>query len=201
MINKTLFGALAALALGGCATQDFVRETVAPVQTQVTGLQQRVQTTDDGVKALDTRMKRGEERIQALQDEAKARAAAAGKVREPSFLMSTLLTDDKIKFAHGKALLSAEAGSELDQLLARLKSDNLPVFVEIQGHTDTTGSEALNQRLGLQRAEAVRQHLARAGMPLHRVATISYGASAPMADNRSAEGRQLNRRVQVVVLR
>jgi outer membrane protein OmpA-like peptidoglycan-associated protein len=192
---------LSALALGGCATQDFVRETVAPVQTKVDGLQQRVQANDEGLKALGTRVKLGEDRVQALQQEAQARAAAAGKVREPGFMLSTLLTDDKIKFTHGRAQLSAEAGTELDQLLAKLKADNVPAFVEIQGHTDASGSEALNQRLGLQRAEAVRQHLARAGMPLHRVATISYGESAPMADNRSAEGRSLNRRVQVVVLR
>lgn len=192
---------LSALALGGCATQDFVRETVAPVQTKVDGLQQRVQANDEGLKALGTRIKLGEDRVQALQQEAQARAAAAGKVREPGFMLSTLLTDDKIKFTHGRAQLSAEAGTELDQLLAKLKADNVPAFVEIQGHTDASGSEALNQRLGLQRAEAVRQHLARAGMPLHRVATISYGESAPIADNRSAEGRSLNRRVQVVVLR
>ena len=82
-----------------------------------------------------------------------------------------------------------------------MKADNKPVFLEIQGHTDATGSTALNHQLGLQRADAVRQHLAQAGMPLHRIATISYGETAPMADNTSAEGRSLNRRVQLVLMR
>ena len=121
--NGTLL-ILSALALGGCATPDFVRETVAPVQTQVQGLQQRVQANDEGLKSLSSRVKLGEDRVHALQQEAQARAAAAGKVREPGFMLSTLLTDDKIKFAHGRAQLSAEAGTELDQLLAKLKSDN-----------------------------------------------------------------------------
>lgn len=189
------------LALTGCATQDFVRDTVAPVQTQVGELSQRVKTQDEGLKALDGRVRGNEERILALQKEAQARAAAAGQVREPGFAMSTLLSDDKIKFAHGRALLTLEAKAELDQLLARLKADNKPVYLEIQGHTDATGTPAYNQQLGQQRADAVRQHLAQAGMPLHRIATISYGESSPMADNRSADGRSLNRRVQLVVMR
>ncbi len=194
--------ALCSLLLAGCASQDFVRETVAPVQTQVQGLQQRVQAHDEGLKSLDARVKGGEERIALLQQEAQARAAAAGKiVGGPSFLMSTVMSDDKIKFTRGRAELSAEAGAELVQLLEKLKADNQPVFVEIQGHTDASGSAELNQRLGQQRADAVRQHLALAGMPLHRMATISYGETAPMADNRSADGRSQNRRVQLVVMK
>ncbi len=205
---------LCALLLSGCATQDFVREQVAPVQTQVGELREQVQTQDKGLKALDTRMLAGEERIQALQHEAVARAQAAsaaaaatraeGRPAEapaPGFAMSVLLNDDRIKFRHGRAELSPEGAAELDQLLGRLKTENKPAFLEIQGHTDASGSSAVNQRLGEMRAEAVRLHLARAGMPLVRMATISYGESAPMADNRSAEGRSQNRRVQLVVLR
>jgi len=196
---------LGALALTGCATRDYVNETVAPVKTEVQGLQQRVQAQDEGLKSLDGRMserlKTQDERIRLLQADAQARAAAAGKIREPGFLMSTLLSDDRVKFKQGRAVLSPEAGSEIDQLLAKLKSDNQPVYLEIQGHTDNSGSADFNQRLGAERAEAVRQHLARAGVPLHRMATISYGESAPMADNSSAQGRSQNRRVQLVVMR
>jgi outer membrane protein OmpA-like peptidoglycan-associated protein len=119
----------------------------------------------------------------------------------PTFAMSTLLSDDRVKFRNGHAELSAQAVGELDQLIAKLKTDNQPVFLEIQGHTDATGPQDFNQRLGLQRAEAVRLYLARAGVPLARMATISYGESAPMADNRSADGRSQNRRVQLVVMR
>lgn len=196
-----LIVASSALLLSACATKDFVRETVAPVQTSVSGLGTRVQAHDEGLKALDSRMQGSEARIQALQQEAAARAEAARKLPAPRLLMSTLLTDDKIKFRSGRAQLTEEAGQELDQLVAKLKADDQPVFIEIQGHTDSTGSDPGNQQLGLQRAEAVRLHLARAGLPLARMATISYGESAPLADNNTRDGRSTNRRVHLIVMR
>jgi outer membrane protein OmpA-like peptidoglycan-associated protein len=143
-----------------------------------------------------------EARILALQKEAAERAQAANNLpAPPGLLMSTLLTDDKIKFSSGRAELTEQAGQELDQLVAKLKADNQPVFVEIQGHTDATGNDTINQQLGLKRAEAVRLHLARAGLPLARMATISYGESAPLADNSTRDGRSTNRRVQLIVMR
>lgn len=188
--------------LSACATKDFVRETVAPVQTSVDGLGTRVQAHDEGLKALDGRLQGSEARIQALQQEAAARAQAANNLpAPPGLLMSTVLTDDKIKFSSGHAQLTAQADQLLDQLVAKLKADNQPVFIEIQGHTDSTGGDVINQQLGLKRAEAVRLYLARAGLPLARMATISYGASAPLADNKTREGRSTNRRVQLIVMR
>jgi outer membrane protein OmpA-like peptidoglycan-associated protein len=205
--------------LAGCATKDFVLETVAPVQTQVGGLQQRAdgaQQRVDGLQqgldrngqelaALDGRVKASDERIgalgRALEQEALARAKLAQSVPEATkFVMSTVLKDDRIKFANGQAVLRADGGAELDRLTAQLKAENRPVFVEIQGHTDGAGSAAYNQALGLARAEAVRLHLARAGVPLARMATISYGESAPVAANTSAAGRSQNRRVVLVVM-
>lgn len=196
-----LIVASSVVLLSACATKEFVRETVAPVQTSVDGLGTRVQAHDDGLKALDGRLQGSEARIQALQQEAAARAEAAKKLPAPRLLMSTLLTDDKIKFRSGRAQLTEQAGQELDQLVAKLKADDQPVFIEIQGHTDATGSDAGNQQLGLQRAEAVRLHLARAGVPLARMATISYGETAPLADNNTRDGRSTNRRVHLIVMR
>jgi outer membrane protein OmpA-like peptidoglycan-associated protein len=220
--HQLVFGAAVAavLALSGCATPDFVREQVAPVQSQVGELRTQVQAQDGSLKALDGRVKTSEERIELLQQEALARAKAASEAAAaaaaagqsasaaaaaappaPTFAMSVILTDDRVRFQHGKAALSSEGAAELDQLLGRLKADNKPVFVEIQGHTDASGTDAVNLRLGQQRAEAVRLHLARAGMPVARMAAISYGETAPLADNKTSDGRRQNRRVQVVVLR
>ncbi|MDY0742986.1 OmpA family protein [Paucibacter sp. R3-3] len=197
-----LIAASSVVLLSACATQDFVRETVAPVQTSVDGLGTRVQAHDDGLKALDGRVQGSETRIQALEQEAAARAQAAKNLpAPPTLLMTTLLTDDKIKFSSGRAQLTDQAGQELDQFVAKLKADNQPVFIEIQGHTDATGSDAVNQQLGLKRAEAVRLYLARAGLPVARMSTISYGETAPLADNNTREGRSTNRRVQLIVMR
>lgn len=194
--------ASSALLLNACATKDFVKETVAPVQASVDSLGTRAQAQDSSLKALDGRVQGSETRIQALEKDAAARAQAMANLpKPPGLLMSTLLTDDKIKFSSGRAQLTEQAGQELNQLVAKLKADNQPVFVEIQGHTDATGSDAGNQTLGLQRAEAVRLHLSRAGLPLARMSTISYGESAPLADNNSREGRSTNRRVHLIVMR
>jgi peptidoglycan-associated lipoprotein len=211
-MNWALPAALTFVLLSGCATKDFVLETVAPVQTQVGGLQGRVDGLQQGLErngqelvALDGRVKASDERVgalsRALEQEALARAKVAQVVPETAkFTMSTVLKDERIKFAKSKAALSTQGGAELDQLLAQLKADNKPVFVEIQGHTDGMGSAAYNQALGLARAEVVRLHLARAGVPLARMATISYGESTPVAANNTAEGRSQNRRVVLVVM-
>lgn len=198
-----LFIASTVLLLSGCATKEFVKETVAPVQTSVDGLNTRVQSHDEGIKALDGKLQSSEARMMAaLQQEAAARTQAFNNLpKPPGLLMSTVLNDDKIKFSSGRAQLTDQAGQELNQLVAKLKADNQPVFVEIQGHTDNTGSDAGNQQLGLQRAEAVRLHLSRAGLPLARMSTISYGESAPLADNNTRDGRSTNRRVHLIVMR
>ena len=197
-----LIVASSVLLLSACATKEFVKETVAPVQTSVEGLGTRVQAHDDGLKALDGRLQGSEARIVALQQDAAARAQILNNLpKPPGLLMSTVLTDDKIKFSSGRAQLTEEAGRELDQLVAKLKADNQPVYIEIQGHTDATGNDTINEQLGLKRAEAVRLHLSRAGLPLARMSTISYGESAPLADNKTREGRSTNRRVQLIVMR
>lgn len=70
----------------------------------------------------------------------------------------------------------------------------------IEGHTDSTGDANYNQRLSENRALAVRNHLISNGVDQRRVTTIGYGESMPIADNNTAEGRQLNRRVELRIV-
>jgi len=72
--------------------------------------------------------------------------------------------------------------------------------VEIQGHTDGGKNKEANQAIGQKRAEAVRRYLNMKGVALNRMATISYGADAPIAPNNTREGRAANRRVVLIVL-
>ncbi|WP_163110846.1 OmpA family protein, partial [Acinetobacter baumannii] len=74
-----------------------------------------------------------------------------------------------------QASLSPEAQARLDAFIEKLKGDNRNVYVEVQGHTDATGSKEGNYRLGEERAEAVRRYLNQHGVALNRIATISYG--------------------------
>jgi outer membrane protein OmpA-like peptidoglycan-associated protein len=136
---------------------------------------------------------------QATQD-ALNRATAAGKLAEGKFLYSMVLSDDSVKFPVDSAKLSPEAQARLTSFIEQLKNDNRNVYLEIQGHTDARGPVTLNQRLGAERAEAVRLFMSRHGVPLNRMATISYGKEEPVADNKTRDGRAQNRRVVLVVM-
>jgi outer membrane protein OmpA-like peptidoglycan-associated protein len=132
--------------------------------------------------------------------DALARAEAANKLAEGKFLYSMVLSDDSVKFPVDSSELSPEAQTRLMDFAQKLKADNRNVYLEIQGHTDSTGSKALNMRLGADRAEAVRLFFNRQGVPLNRMSTISYGDTAPVAPNNTREGRAQNRRVVVIVM-
>ncbi|HXQ15230.1 MAG TPA: OmpA family protein [Caulobacteraceae bacterium] len=178
-----------ALALGACATQDYVNKHVATVQSQVTDVQGHQQAQDQQLSQLDQTTR------DALQ-----RAEAANKLAEGKFLYSMVLSDDSVKFPVDGSKLSAEAQTRLMDFISKLKSDNKNVYLEIQGHTDATGPKTLNERLGEQRAEAVRLFMNQQGVPLNRMATISYGPDAPVAPNNTREGRAQNRRVVLIVM-
>ena len=180
---------LGVMSLGGCATKKYVDEQVGTVNTQVTTVSTRVTDHDAKLAGLDQTTK------EALQ-----RADAAGKLAEGKFVYSMVLSDDSMKFPVSKAKLSPEAQARLDAFAEKLKTDNRNVYVEVQGHTDATGSKEANIRLGAERAEAVRRYLNQHGVPLNRMSTISYGADAPVAPNTNRAGRQANRRVVLIVL-
>lgn len=71
--------------------------------------------------------------------------------------------------------------------------------VQINGHTDSTGSDSYNQRLSEQRAEAVARYFQSRGIAASRLTTAGYGESQPRASNATASGRQLNRRVEILL--
>ena len=170
------------VSASGCATKSYVDESVA---------------------RLDARMDKQDERINELTEtsrQALERAMDAGVLAQGKFLYTVVFTDNEITFDTDKSTLSDGAQSRLSKLAGDLKADNRNVYLEIQGHTDSTGPAQYNQQLGMQRAESVRRHLHGQGVALERMATISYGEDAPAQPNSTAEGRALNRRVEIVVL-
>ena len=174
--------AVLALSLGGCATRDFVRKNVAAEDVRVSAVDAHVTTVEGTAKdALD-------------------RATAAGKLAEGKFLYQEVLSDDSMKFPVNAAQLSPEAQARLDAFIEKLKSENKNVYVEVQGHTDTTGPKDYNYKLGEERAEAVRRYLNQHGVALNRINTISYGPDAPVQPNTTRDGRQANRRVVLIVM-
>ncbi len=156
------------------------------------------------LKVQADRIARNETEIAQLSktaQEAVERANTAGKLAQGKLVYEVVLSEDKLRFGRSKATLGKEAEAALDEFAAKLKGDNKNVFIEIQGHTDSTGEAAVNLKLGEARAEAVRRHLnLKGGIPLHRMSVISYGEAAPVADNKVKAGRQQNRRVVMVVI-
>ena len=92
------------------------------------------------------------------------------------------------------------AGKErLDDLAAKVKSINLEVVIAI-GHTDSIGSDAYNQKLSVRRAESVKAYLVSKGVEPNRIYTEGKGEKQPVASNKTADGRQKNRRVEIEVI-
>ena len=100
-----------------------------------------------------------------------------------------------IEFETGKATIKPKSYALLDQI-AQTFIDNESYIIEVQGHTDNTGKAELNKRLSDQRANAVMQYLINKGVPAERLSAMGYGPDVPIADNKTAAGRQKNRRVE-----
>jgi OOP family OmpA-OmpF porin len=99
-------------------------------------------------------------------------------------------------FAFDSAEIQPEFTSELDAA-AEILLDNPDVTVRIDGHTDSVGSEEYNMGLSERRAEAVAAYLEEAGVARDRMTVAWFGESQPIASNDSADGRALNRRVEI----
>jgi outer membrane protein OmpA-like peptidoglycan-associated protein/opacity protein-like surface antigen len=104
-----------------------------------------------------------------------------------------------VTFATGTARLTRSSSTVLDEMAGKLKA-NTNVRIEIGGHTDNRGNARTNTRLSLARANAVKAYLVRQGVDAGRMDTKGYGPSEPAADNRTAAGRQQNRRVELKIV-
>jgi len=184
----------------GCATKQYVSEEVS--KSSATS-EKRINEVESQVEATQTKVKDHDSRIAELDKttrEALERAQAAGKLAEGKFVYSLVLSDDAVKFPVNKHELSQEAEDKLKDFAERLKGENKNVYLEIQGHTDSTGAKDYNLNLGEARAETVRRFLNKQGIALNRMSTISYGQDEPVDSNKTKDGRAKNRRVVVVVL-
>jgi outer membrane protein OmpA-like peptidoglycan-associated protein len=106
---------------------------------------------------------------------------------------------DAVQFEHGSAKVTEKSRSLLDQVALMIKSYPQVERVRIEGHTDDTGPEDVNQRLSEQRANSVRTYLINKGVSPKRLSAKGYGESKPLVDGTSESDRTQNRRVQFVV--
>ena len=228
-MSRHLFMAIpvAVLALGGstaCATKKFVRTSVSEVNDKVDSLGRSVEDTQERTRRNAGRIPEDDQKAAAAQssaDKANSAAAAAGRAAKAAgdsattannkvetlnktvnrLVYEVVLSEDEGNFKFNNIGLPDEAKARLDELISQMKADPKGAFFEIEGHTDNVGPNEVNERIGLERAEAVKRYLyEHHQIPLHKINVISYGEAKPVAENKTKQGRAQNRRIVVRVL-
>jgi outer membrane protein OmpA-like peptidoglycan-associated protein len=196
------------VALSGCATKKYVGREVGEINQKVDTLNGEMEKTQERVRQSETRIDDVDKQAQAGISDAKGsaqqalkRATDAERAAKGKLIYTVTLSNDKVTFPVNRAAVSTDARSLVDEAIAQLKAENRGVYFEIEGHTDSTGPEAYNEKLGLDRATAVRNYMHdQLGIALNRIEVISYGETKPVVDNKTREHRAQNRRVVINVL-
>jgi outer membrane protein OmpA-like peptidoglycan-associated protein len=227
-MRKSIFAAsmlaLSVAVAPACATKKFVRTEVGTVNSKVDTLNGTVEETQE-------RTRRNEERIGSVDQKAEAAGKAASGAQAQAdtalsmakdvdsklsatntkidaveaankrLIYTVTLSEDQGNFKFGKADLPDTAKARLDEVINQLKANPNNIFIEIEGHTDNVGNKALNEEIGMERADAVKRYLyEQHQIPLHKMNVISYGEDKPVAPNNTRQGRAQNRRVVIKVL-
>jgi OmpA-OmpF porin, OOP family len=187
------------------------------IDTRVSPLESRTGTLEGRTGTLEGRAGQIEGRQTNLESEQKQTEQQVGQVKQSADQANQGVTDVNgrvanldnystkysatVYFKVNSSVLSPEARKDLDDLAQKTTSEK-GYLVEIAGFADTTGKVTLNQELSQKRANAVIQYLEETGnIPIHRILTpTGLGTSHEAADNKTAEGRKMNRRVEVKVL-
>ena len=223
MSTLTLAGVVA-IGLPACATKKFVRNSVGEVNGKVDNLTQSVEETQERTRKNEGAINDVNQKAQAAQgaadaaqqsanaagNDARAAGARANEVGTKTdaldkaskrLVYTVVLSDDEGQFKFGKTDLPDEAKAKIDEMVTKLKADPNGAFFEIEGHTDNVGGKLINEKIGMERAEAVKRYLfEQHQIPLHKMNIISYGSEKPVASNKTKEGRAQNRRVVIRVL-
>ena len=218
---------IAALALGSttaCASKKFVRTSVGEVNDKVDSLGRSVEETQERTRRNEGRISEVDQKAGAAGQAANAaqnsanqageRASAAASSANSAnakadaldkaskrLVYEVVLSEDQGNFKFGKAELPTEVQARLDEMITTLKADPKGAYFEIEGYTDNVGEKMVNEKVGLERAEAVKRYLyEHHQIPLHKINVISYGEDKPVAPNKTKVGRAQNRRVVIRVL-
>ena len=215
--NMLAVGTIVVGTTTACATKKFVRTEVNAVGTRVETLSQSLETTQEETRQNGTRITQVDAKADQVGLWAKeaqssastantAAAAAAARaeavdVASKRLVYEVVISEDQGQFKFGSAELPEPIQQRIDQMIAELKANPRGNFVEIEGHTDSSGDKTINQRIGEARAEAVKRYLyEKHQVPLHKMNVISYGEEKPVSPNNTRDGRAQNRRVVIRIL-
>lgn len=208
--TSILIVGLIVLLAAGCVTNKKFETTVSDMTSRVDGISGSVEEHGKRLDQLDQKDQQLAQDIRKVDgavvdarqkgEQAIVKADEAAKAARGKVIWSVTLTNRDLRFGSDQAALTPAGMQVLDALVEKIKGFDRMVFVEIQGHTDSSGAEIYNQVLGEKRAEVVRDYFHEKGIPLNLMQVISYGETRPIADNKTAEGRAQNRRVEVLIL-
>lgn len=209
-MRSLVLALLLALVSVGCATKKYVSGEVSAAETrtntQIEQMKKQVEETqteirdlakelDVKIEGLEKELKENDENLERIAKENAQMIVQMGQLR-----FQKTLSEAEASFKSDKADLTEAAQVELDKFAELLMRQNKMAHVEIQGHTDNRGSKEYNLKLGLMRAEAVREYLYKKhDIPLHLMNVVSFGSDNPIASNDNREDRAKNRRVVLVV--
>jgi len=214
--------AVATIVVGtttACATKKFVRTQVTKVGTREETLSQSIEANQQETRQNQARIGEVDKKTDQVGIWAKdaqtaastantAAAAAAAKIdaveaSTKRLVYEVVISEDQGQFKFGSATLPETVQQRIDQMIAELKANPRGNYVEIEGHTDSSGDKLVNQRIGEQRAEAVKRYLYETHqVPLHKMNVISWGEDKPVSpeSNKTRDGRAQNRRVVIRIL-
>ncbi len=144
----------------------------------------------------------GQQSADAAAQAVEAVDARVGQVEAKAnkLIFEVVLNEALGNFEIGRAELPDAARTQIDQMIDQIQADPQNVYFEIEGHTDSTGSERRNMQLGMERAESIKLYLYdRYNVPLHKMNVLSFGEERPIARNDTSEGRAQNRCVVIRV--
>jgi outer membrane protein OmpA-like peptidoglycan-associated protein len=211
---------IASISVAGssaCATKKYVKTRVGEVNDKVETVSKSLEETQERTRKNEQAITETNERVGQVDQKAEAAGKSAADARNAAntaaaradavdkaskrLIYEVTLSEDQGGFKFGKATLPEEATSRLDQIVDQLKANPNGAYIEVAGYTDNKGTKDFNQRLGLERADAVRKYLyQKYQIPLHKNNIISYGSEEPVAPNNTKDGRAKNRRVVIRVL-
>jgi OOP family OmpA-OmpF porin len=127
---------------------------------------------------------------------APAKPTSPAAAPAPASVKQAIVIQADALFDFDKSVLRADGKTSIDGALAKLAGVDVEMVIAT-GHTDNVGSDAYNQKLSERRAAAVKDYLVSKGIPASKITTIGKGESQPVATNKTKEGRQKNRRVDI----
>jgi len=202
----------------GCATKKYVKQQIDPVSGRVDELTEVSKRNENAIKDVDSRAQTGIQSVQAKANEVDQKALEAQNMAknadskitsvETHFNQKISNIDSykpvenaSVKFKFNHSDLTDEAKAALDQLASKVKGSKGYVL-EIQGFTDNKGTEDYNLVLSQKRSESVVRYLAEQHqIPLFRMFILGLGESKQVEDNKTKEGREANRRVEINLLK